>query len=246
MLMKRQFAKETGASLSSWSIICDNRRPFYRTSDVMTEPALDILYRDDDLLIVNKPAGLLTVPGKGPDNQDCLIRRALTPFPNARVVHRLDQGTSGIVMLPLNYITLRTLTKQFEARGVHKRYVAVVAGLVEQDEGEIRLPLICDWPNRPLQKVCYETGKTAHTRYTVLERNTSAQTTRVLLEPVSGRTHQLRVHMLNIGHPIVGDRLYAPPEIQSLAPRLLLHAQKIYFDHPITGKQVLVECPAEF
>lgn len=212
----------------------------------MTEHALDILYRDDDLLILNKPAGLLTVPGKGPDNQDCLIRRALVTFPNARVVHRLDQGTSGIVILPLNYITLRTLTKQFEARGVHKRYIAVVAGLMEEDEGEVKLPLICDWPNRPLQKVCFEHGKAAHTRYQVLERDEAAQTTRVLLEPVSGRTHQLRVHMLSLGHPILGDRLYAPLEIQAMAPRLLLHAQKIFFDHPITQQAVQVECLANF
>ena len=126
----------------------------------MTEHTLDILYRDEDLLILNKPAGLLTVPGKGSDNQDCLIRRALGPFPNARVVHRLDQGTSGIVMFPLNYITLRTLTKQFEARGIHKRYVAEVSGLMEADEGEVKLPLICDWPNRPPQKVCFEQGTT--------------------------------------------------------------------------------------
>ena len=212
----------------------------------MTEHTLDILYRDDDLLILNKPAGLLTVPGKGPDNQDCLIRRALGPFPNARVVHRLDQGTSGIVMFPLNYITLRTLTKQFEARGVHKRYAAVVSGLMEQDEGEVTLPLICDWPNRPLQKVCFEQGKAAHTRYRVMERDADTQTTRVLLEPVSGRTHQLRVHMLALGHPIVGDRLYAPVDIQEQAPRLLLHAQQIFFDHPITNQPVNVHCPPAF
>lgn len=212
----------------------------------MTEHTLDILYRDDDLLILNKPAGLLTVPGKGPDNQDCLIRRALGPFPNARVVHRLDQGTSGIVMFPLNYITLRTLTKQFEARGVHKRYVAVVSGLMEQDEGEVTLPLICDWPNRPLQKVCFEQGKAAHTRYRVMERDADTQITRVLLEPVSGRTHQLRVHMLALGHPIVGDRLYAPVDIQEQAPRLLLHAQQIFFDHPITNQPVNVHCPPAF
>lgn len=212
----------------------------------MTEHTLDILYRDEDLLILNKPAGLLTVPGKGPDNQDCLIRRALGPFPNARVVHRLDQGTSGIVMFPLNYITLRTLTKQFEARGIHKRYVAEVYGLMEADEGEVKLPLICDWPNRPLQKVCFEHGKTAHTRYQVLGRDTEAHTTRVLLEPVSGRTHQLRVHMLALGHPIIGDRLYAPAETQARAPRLLLHAQQIYFNHPISGQLVDVHCPPAF
>ncbi len=208
--------------------------------------ALDILYLDDDLLIVNKPAGLLTVPGKGPAKQDCMINRALTFNPNARVVHRLDQGTSGIVMFPLNYMCLRLLTKQFETRGIHKRYVAVVTGLVTLDEGEVQLPLICDWPNRPLQKVCFESGKPAHTRYSVLERDPEKHCTRVLLEPVSGRTHQLRVHMLSLGHPIIGDQLYSSPEIQAQAPRLLLHAQHIQLTHPITGSVISVECKAEF
>ncbi len=206
----------------------------------------DILYLDDDLLIVNKPAGLLTVPGKGPAKQDCMINRALKFNPNARVVHRLDQGTSGIVMFPLNYMCLRLLTKQFETRGIHKHYVAVVTGLVAQDEGEVQLPLICDWPNRPLQKVCFESGKPAHTRYKVLARDELKHSTHVLLEPISGRTHQLRVHMLSIGHPIIGDQLYAPPEIQAQAPRLLLHAQHIQLTHPITGANIAVECKAAF
>jgi tRNA pseudouridine32 synthase / 23S rRNA pseudouridine746 synthase len=206
----------------------------------MTHIELDILHLDDDLLIVNKPAGLLSVPGKGPEKQDCMINRVLKFNPNARVVHRLDQGTSGIVMFPLNYLCLRLLTKQFETRDVHKRYVAVVAGIVEQ------LPLICDWPNRPLQKVCFESGKPAHTRYQVLERDIATQTTRVLLEPVSGRTHQLRVHMLSLGHPMLGDQLYSPPHIQALAPRLYLHAQSIQLTHPISHANIQVECKAAF
>lgn len=207
---------------------------------------LDILHLDDDLMICNKPAGLLTVPGKGPEKQDCLINRALKFNPNARVVHRLDQGTSGIVMFPLNYMSLKILTKQFEARGIHKRYVAVVSGLVEEDEGEIQLPLICDWPNRPLQKVCFESGKPAHTRYQVLERDAARNCTRVSLEPVSGRTHQLRVHMLSLGHPMLGDQLYSPLDIQAQAPRLLLHAQHIELTHPILRHKIEVECLAEF
>ena len=208
--------------------------------------ALDILYIDNDLLIANKPAGLLTVPGKGPDKQDCLINRVLKVNPNARVVHRLDQGTSGIVMFPLNYMCLKLLTKQFETRDIHKRYVAVVAGLVEQDEGEVQLPLICDWPNRPLQKVCFESGKPAHTRYTVLKRDITNNSTRVLLEPVSGRTHQLRVHMQSLGHPMLGDQLYSPSNIQAQAPRLLLHAQHIQLTHPISQVDIQIECMAEF
>ncbi|EIK45184.1 ribosomal large subunit pseudouridine synthase A [Cellvibrio sp. BR] len=212
----------------------------------MTDSQLDILYLDEDLLIANKPAGLLCVPGKGPDKQDCLYNRALKFNPNARVVHRLDQGTSGIVMFPLNYLTLKNLTHKFEARDIHKRYVAVVEGLVAEDEGEITLPLICDWPNRPLQKVCFESGKSAHTRYKVLERHSDTNTTRVLLEPVSGRTHQLRVHMLSLGHPMLGDGLYAPADVLAKSPRLLLHAQELWFDHPITGNPLRVEAPAAF
>lgn len=212
----------------------------------MTDSQLDILYLDEDLLIANKPAGLLCVPGKGPDKQDCLYNRALKFNPNARVAHRLDQGTSGIVMFPLNYLTLRSLTHKFEAREIHKRYIAVVDGLVAEDEGEVKLPLICDWPNRPLQKVCFESGKAAHTRYHVLERHLDKKTTRVLLEPVSGRTHQLRVHMLSLGHPMLGDGLYAPEDVLAKAPRLLLHAQELWLDHPITGIEVRVQVAPDF
>lgn len=212
----------------------------------MTDSQLDILYLDEDLLIANKPAGLLCVPGKGPEKQDCLYNRALKFNPNARVAHRLDQGTSGIVMFPLNYLTLKNLTHKFEAREIHKRYIAVVDGLVAEDEGEIKLPLICDWPNRPLQKVCFESGKAAHTRYQVLERDLEKKTTRVLLEPVSGRTHQLRVHMLSLGHPMLGDGLYAPADVLAKAPRLLLHAQELWLDHPITGVEVRVTAAPNF
>jgi len=212
----------------------------------MTDSQLDILYLDEDLLIANKPAGLLCVPGKGPEKQDCLYNRALKFNPNARVAHRLDQGTSGIVMFPLNYLTLKNLTHKFEAREIHKRYIAVVDGLVAEDEGEIKLPLICDWPNRPLQKVCFESGKAAHTRYQVLERDLEKKITRVLLEPVSGRTHQLRVHMLSLGHPMLGDGLYAPADVLAKAPRLLLHAQELWLDHPITGIEVRVLATPDF
>ncbi|HSC66157.1 MAG TPA: pseudouridine synthase [Cellvibrio sp.] len=212
----------------------------------MTDSQLDILYLDEDLLIANKPAGLLCVPGKGPEKQDCLYNRALKFNPNARVVHRLDQGTSGIVMFPLNYLTLKNLTHKFEAREIHKRYIAVVDGLVAKDEGEIKLPLICDWPNRPLQKVCFESGKAAHTRYQVLERDLEKKATRVLLEPVSGRTHQLRVHMLSLGHPMLGDGLYAPDDVLAKAPRLLLHAQELWLDHPITGVEIRIQAAPDF
>lgn len=179
---------------------------FYPALSPSESETLAILYCDEHLLIANKPSGLLSVPGKGPENQHCLHKLALAHNPNARVVHRLDQATSGIVMFPLSYPCLKQLTHAFEARAIHKRYVAVVDGLLAQDAGDIELPLICDWPNRPKQKVCYEQGKAAHTRYQVLTRDTALKQTRVSLEPVSGRTHQLRVHMLSLGHPIVGDR----------------------------------------
>jgi tRNA pseudouridine32 synthase/23S rRNA pseudouridine746 synthase len=212
----------------------------------MDLPDVAILYQDDDVLIANKPAGLLCVPGKGPDKQDCLSNRVLKLNPNARIVHRLDQGTSGIVVFPLNYLTLKAMTKQFEQRAIHKRYVAVVHGQLEQDEGEVTLPLICDWPNRPLQKVCFEQGKSAHTRYQVISRNTDADTTRVSLEPVSGRTHQLRVHMLALGHPMLGDGFYAPEHVLAMSPRLLLHAEQISFPHPITGEPLHIHALADF
>ncbi len=212
----------------------------------MTDSPLDILYLDEHLLIANKPSGLLTVPGKGPENQMCLYKLAVDFNPNARVAHRLDQATSGIVMFPLSYPCLKQLTHQFERREIHKRYVAVVDGLMEADEGEVTLPLICDWPNRPRQKVCFEQGKSAHTRFRVLHRDTGANSTRVELEPVSGRTHQLRVHMLSLNHPILGDRLYAPEAIIQKSPRLLLHAEKLWLPHPISGDQLEISCLANF
>jgi len=212
----------------------------------MNDSPLDILHLDEHLLIANKPSGLLTVPGKGPENQACLFKQALGFNPNARIAHRLDQATSGIVMFPLSYPCLKQLTYQFERREIHKRYVAVVDGLIESETGEVKLPLICDWPNRPRQKVCFEQGKAAHTRFQVLSRDTAHDSTRVELEPVSGRTHQLRVHMLSLGHPILGDRLYAPDAALNKAPRLLLHAQELWLNHPITQDAIHIRCPASF
>ena len=161
--------------------------PFWMGMFVLPE----IIYADDTLLVVNKPAGLLTVPGRGPEKQDCLINRLLVPYPNARIVHRLDQATSGLVLIPLGYEAQKHLARQFEQRLVHKCYTAVVGGVMADEAGEVDLPLICDWPNRPRQKVDYTDGKAALTRYRVLQR--SAEATRVALEPVTGRSHQLRV-----------------------------------------------------
>lgn len=195
---------------------------------------LSIVYADEDLLVVDKPAGLLTVPGKGPDKHDCLINRVLAGYPNARIVHRLDQPTSGLVIIPLSYESQRHIARQFEQRAVRKVYTAVVGGVIARDQGEVDLPLICDWPNRPRQKVDYTQGKSALTHFHVLARQTDR--TRVRLKPVTGRSHQLRVHMQALGHPILGDTLYAPAALASLSPRLLLHATELTFAHPRTGK----------
>jgi len=193
----------------------------------------DIVYADQDLLVVEKPPGLLTVPGKGPDKQDCLISRLLVPYPNARIVHRLDQPTSGLVIIPLNHPTQKHIGRQFEQRQVGKAYIAVVSGRVEPERGEVDVPLICDWPNRPRQKVDYTQGKAALTRFEVLERND--HTTRLLLSPMTGRSHQLRVHMQWLGHPILGDTLYADKAGIAASNRLLLHAARLNFRHPATG-----------
>ncbi|WP_111642013.1 RluA family pseudouridine synthase [Marinimicrobium alkaliphilum] len=204
----------------------------------MTHPPLAIVYADSQLLVVDKPSGLLTVPGKGPDKQDCLINRVLADYPNARIVHRLDQPTSGLVLIALSYPAQRALSMQFQARTVDKTYLAVVDGLVAEDQGSVELPLICDWPNRPRQKVDHEHGKAALTHYRVLERDHEALCTRVALSPVTGRSHQLRVHMLALGHPILGDQLYGDARQQAAGERLLLQARTIGFAHPATGDRL--------
>ncbi|WP_049721454.1 RluA family pseudouridine synthase [Gilvimarinus polysaccharolyticus] len=208
--------------------------------------SVPLVYEDSAFIIANKPSGLLTVPGRGPEKQDCLINRLLTSHPNSRIVHRLDQPTSGIVIVPQSYEALRHIGRQFETRQVSKRYIAVVAGIVEQDEGSVELPLICDWPNRPRQMVDWDNGKAALTHYQVLSRDSNTQQTRVALTPVTGRSHQLRVHMLALGHPILGDTLYAPEAVIAASPRLLLHAEYIGFEHPITAAPLSIESLAPF
>lgn len=203
---------------------------------------LNIQYEDDDLLIVNKPSGLLCVPGLSePDN---LFDQVLNYHANARVVHRLDMSTSGLVIFALNHNTQKTLGKMFERKNIHKQYVAIVAGRVAADYGEIYSPLICDWENRPKQKVDWQIGKSSHTLFEVLNRD--QQSTRIQLSPVTGRTHQLRVHMEQIGHPILGDKLYQHSGINDCADRLLLHAQCLEFQHPTSNKPLSLVCLPEF
>ena len=191
---------------------------------------LDIVFEDEYIVAFNKPAGLLSVPGRLPEHQDSLALRAMERWPDARVVHRLDCETSGLMIMALDAETHRRLNKLFHDRQVQKRYVAVGHGIFDEDEGSIKLPLIADWPNRPRQKVDFENGKKAHTDFRVLER--TQETTRVRLLPITGRSHQLRVHMKELGHPILGDSLYAPQTIFEMAPRLLLHAEHLELVHP--------------
>lgn len=204
---------------------------------------IDLVHADDALLVLCKPAGLLAVPGRGAALQDCLARRVQRRFADALVVHRLDMATSGLIAMARGAAAQRVLGNAFARREVDKRYTAVVAGRLVATAGdgwgEIDLPLAANWPQRPRQKVDVELGKPSRTRYRVLGHDATVRsaghTTRVELHPLTGRTHQLRVHLMAIGHPIIGDALYAPPEICSLAPRLLLHASALGLPHPVHG-----------
>ncbi len=207
-------------------------------------PYLDILYRDDDLIIVNKPSGLLTVPGRLPEHQDCLQHRVQRVLPTATIVHRLDMATSGVMVMALNKPSHVAISRQFEKRQTEKYYLARVFGKLMPETGEVDLPLICDWPNRPKQMVDHERGKKALTRYQVLAYE--EKTTLVKLMPVTGRSHQLRVHMLSLGHPIIGDRLYAPPEALALSPRLQLHAKTLSLFHPQSGENMCFTAAESF
>jgi len=202
----------------------------------------EFVYCDYSLLVVNKPAGLLSVPGRGADKQDCLSVRVQQKFPDALVVHRLDMATSGLLVFALGKDMQRRLSAIFSDRLVKKSYVAIVAGQIEADSGEVDLPIIADWENRPLRKIDAESGKPSLTRYTKLEYDTLNDTSRVLLEPVTGRTHQLRVHMHAIGHPILGDNLYTGRS----ADRLYLHARTLSFIHPVTGVALDIVCAESF
>ena len=204
-----------------------------------------VIFADDSLLVADKPSGLLSVPGRGPDRADCLVSRVQTEYPEALAVHRLDMSTSGLLILGRGEEMHRRLSKLFRERQVDKRYIAVVAGLVADDAGEIDLPLIVDWPNRPRQMVDFTIGKPSLTRYRVLQRDADTHTTRVELEPWTGRSHQLRVHMASLGHPILGDDLYGGPA-EKLAARLLLHAVTLAFPHPATGETVQFHSAAPF
>ena len=208
--------------------------------------AIPILFEDTHFLIVDKPSGLLTTPGRGPDKQDCLITRIQIDYPHARIVHRLDMATSGIIILALSHKAQAAMGKLFEQRCVEKEYLAIVDGKLDQANGEIDLPLICDWDNRPRQKVCFENGKPAQTLFTLLEYDEQHDCSRVQLQPLTGRSHQLRVHMLALGHAIVGDYFYAAESVLAKSKRLLLHAQRISFIHPMTKQPLDIYSPVPF
>jgi tRNA pseudouridine32 synthase/23S rRNA pseudouridine746 synthase len=205
-----------------------------------------ILYADAHLLFINKPDLLLSIPGRHPLNQDCLISRLREDYPSASMVHRLDLDTSGIMVIPLDKPTHSHISRQFQERRVAKEYDAVVYGVVEQDEGSIELPIAVNWQDRPRQVICAERGKSALTRYRVIERLPEQNRSRLLLLPETGRSHQLRIHLSEIGHPILGCDLYAHPEALAMAPRLMLHASYLGFTHPATQAWLEHRCPAEF
>ena len=210
------------------------------------------LFLDAHLLVVEKPAGLLAVPGRGTDKQDCLVIRLQDLWPDVLTVHRLDMATSGVMVFARDAATQAALGRQFAGRQVYKRYVALVDGFLQQDEQTlddegwslIDLPLVADWPNRPKQKVDAASGKPSATRWRVLGHENGA--TRVALQPLTGRTHQLRVHLLALGHAIVGDALYADAAVAARSPRLLLHAQTLALAHPVTAEPLRIDSPVPF
>ncbi|MCX4028755.1 RluA family pseudouridine synthase [Endozoicomonas sp. SM1973] len=205
---------------------------------------LNCIYYDDDLAVFDKPAKLLSVPSNRPELNDSLAARVARVFPTARIVHRLDWQTSGLIVMAMHLDSLRHLSKQFETRVVDKTYQAVVAGKLPQPQGRITLPLCVDWPNRPKQRIDYRMGRNADTRWKVLEYD--GQKSRVELKPVTGRSHQLRLHLKALGTPILGDEWYAPASIHAQSSRMLLHAHILKLYHPKTNAPLEFASPIPF
>ena len=213
----------------------DNRTS-YHTTPAYLPHEIPVLYHDDYIVALDKPSGLLSVKGIGPSKIDCLALRAASAIEGARIVHRLDMDTSGVIVLARDAETHRELSRQFQDREVEKEYVAVVGGSLKEDSGDIDIPIRKDMDNPPKQCVDYDQGKSSQTAWSVLQRKPDR--TRVLLAPKTGRSHQLRVHLKEIGHPILGDNLYAPPELLAMAGRLQLHAQKLVVTHPASKERM--------
>lgn len=205
---------------------------------------IPVIYEDEDLLVVDKPHGLLSVPGRGPHLADCLIARLAETWPEVLLCHRLDRDTSGIMVFALTKLAQRKMGRLFEVKKVKKRYVARVWGVAEQPSGTVDLPLIVDWPNRPLQHVDHETGKPSVTDWQRVA--VEGDTTRMRLMPRTGRSHQLRVHMRELGHPILGDPFYAEGPAREGWGRMMLHAEGLKFTHPVTEHVLQLEAPCPF
>lgn len=204
--------------------------------------SIEIIYQDEFIVAVNKPQALLSVPGLGPDNQDCMISRLGKLIPDAKVVHRLDCYTSGIMLFAIGIEMQRALSRVFHDRKINKQYIAIVKHWFDEKEGVIKFPMRCDINDRPRQIVDYEHGKSAITYWEVLQRSDDA--VRLLLKPETGRTHQLRVHCAAMGYPIIGDGLYGRDEVKQ--PRMLLHAANLVFDHPVTNEKMHLVADCEF
>ncbi|MBY6188175.1 bifunctional tRNA pseudouridine(32) synthase/23S rRNA pseudouridine(746) synthase RluA [Marinobacter hydrocarbonoclasticus] len=208
------------------------------------EPFLTVLYEDKDIVVVDKPSGLLSVPGRDPAHRDSIYARVEQRYGKVYDVHRLDMATSGVMVLALRKNAERELKRQFRERETSKSYVARVWGHLAQPEGEVDLPLICDWPNRPKQMVCFENGKPSLTQYRVMSED--ERSSLVELTPITGRSHQLRVHMLALGHPILGDSFYAHEEALAASDRLLLHAHTLCIKQPYSGEPLSFTAPVPF
>ena len=211
------------------------------------DAGFEMVYADAYLLVLNKPAGLLSVPGKGADKQDCLSLRVQKSYFDALIVHRLDMATSGLMLMARGTVMQAALSKMFEIRAIHKRYIAVADGHMAANPNWqlIDLPIALDWPNRPL-RIIHADGKPSQTRWRTLHYNADANTTRVELEPMTGRSHQLRLHLQALGHPMLGDALYAPADVQAKSSHLLLHACALRFLHPASGEAMVFENASAF
>jgi tRNA pseudouridine32 synthase/23S rRNA pseudouridine746 synthase len=212
----------------------------------MAAEGLQVIYRDERLLVLDKPVGLLSVPGIGPEKRDCVASRAAVQFPGARIVHRLDRDTSGVILLAMDAEAHRELSRQFHDREVTKTYIAIVAGRMDQDQGRIDMPMRKDMDSRnaPRQVIDFAEGRAAVTDWWVIERFTDR--TRLRLAPLTGRSHQLRLHLKEIGHPILGDDLYAPAAVLAMSDRLLLHARALTVTHPTTAALITFDSPCPF
>lgn len=207
---------------------------------------IEILFQDESILLLNKPSGLLSLSGKNPLNYDSVHYRITQQFPSAAMVHRLDLGTSGIMVLALNKAVNAHLCRQFQDRKVVKTYVSLLNGHLKNNKGLVKAPIAKDKENFPLQKICAKSGKQAISHYEVLSRGDLPVISRVLFTPHTGRTHQLRIHAREMGHPILGCDLYGTPQTQAMADRLMLHATSISFEHPVSGENIVADCRCPF